>query len=67
VTSYFCFLILGINGIVGRFTLGLGEGSFKDITCSSCSKFIFETFKIERRKKGTLGKLEEDNEMKKLH
>jgi hypothetical protein len=36
-----------MDGIVGRFTLGLGEGSFKDITCSSCFGSTFETSKLE--------------------
>jgi hypothetical protein len=39
-------------GTMSKYDLRVGESSFKDITCSSCSKFIFKTFKIKRRKKG---------------
>jgi hypothetical protein len=49
-------LIFGLNGTVSKFALRVGESSFRDITCSSCFKFIFETLKIERRIKGIQGK-----------
>jgi hypothetical protein len=53
-----------MDGIVGRFTSRLGEGSFKDITCSSSFGSTFERTKLEGEKGREYGKY---HELKKLH
>jgi len=40
----------------------MGEGSFKDITCSSCFRFTFEALEL-KGEKGE-GKMEEVHKMK---
>ncbi len=35
---------------MGRLNSGLGEGSFKDITCSSCFGSTFEASELEGEK-----------------
>ncbi len=49
---------------MGRFTSRLGEGSFKDITCSSSFGSTFERTKLEGEKGREYGKY---HELKKLH
>ncbi len=58
-------MILGLDGITCKFALKVGEGPFKDIIYSSCSRFKFQPSKLEGEKKGVENGRE--FKMKKLH